>query len=168
MTWADDDAAEIAARRRPDTGRYANRNLGPGGRLAVPITTHIPGRTFALTHITPGWLLYTTRTLDAALDPAGVVVETIHHQHTDPETGEIVAATRYRVYNPWTNRYDTIDAAEIDTNQLAGLDRRTAGLAARRIVRPLVQARRGQATDLDRRDIDALHDAWRLAAAVAL
>jgi hypothetical protein len=130
-----------------------------------------PGRDFALEPVGPGWTIYSTATLDSALDPAGVVVEVIHSTTVDPETGEINAGTRYRCCRYWTPSapWVYVDAGDVDLAQLGGLDRLSASAAVRWLVRPLVigpaHRRRQQLTGAE---VEAVHDAWRLAATVAL
>jgi hypothetical protein len=168
MTWADDDAAELAARRHAahlrDTCPPAPLKAG----RAVPVRAQAPGHDFALEPVGPGWTIYSTATIDSALDPAGVVVEVIHRQAVDEDTGEINANTVYRCLRYWTPSAPSVyvDAGDVDVTQLTGVDRRSASAAVRWLVRPLVARRRG--VQLTGREIEAIHDAWRLAAAVAV
>jgi hypothetical protein len=168
VTWADDDAAELEARRRAGQLRQQRQGFSAKPGLAVPVRARAPGRDFALEPIGPGWTIYSTATIDSALEAAGVVVEVIHGQAVDDQTGEINASTRYRCCRYWTPSAPSVyvEAKDVDTSQLAGIDRLSASAAVRWLVRPLVLRRRG--VQLTGNEIQAIHDAWRLAAAVAL
>jgi hypothetical protein len=167
MTWADDDARELAARRQAaQPARYQNRRTRTG---FVPARAEpVPGtRTFFLEAITPGWVIYDNRTPDSGIWPAGVVTQIIHTTTADPETGELYPVTRYRAYNhrnlanPWT----VLDPDHIDTSQ-GGYDATAASVASRQLLKPIVFK---QKWDRYRpAEIEDIHDAWRLARAAAL
>jgi hypothetical protein len=183
VTWADDDAGELAARRKA-TALAAESSIQrhPAARAVGVNEPAIPGsRLFTVETVGPGWMLWSrtrhVNTDEFAPDPlGGICTEVLHDTVDDPETGERYQRTRYRClawWRPEPFQHPTLDTDEIDLGQLAGVDRRACGIAARWLVRPLViggTARRSArlAAQLTAREIEALHDAFRLAMAAGL
>jgi hypothetical protein len=166
VTWADDDAFDLEQRRRASEASVTRHRARPA--VSVPVRAAAPGRDFALERLQPGWVVHPARTAEDLIDSVGlVVVEVVQHRVVDDDTGELAAATRYRCYRPGRG-YDTLAAGEINLERIGGLDRHYAGAAARLILRPVVMRHQGKARQLDMREIDAIHDAWRLAQASAL
>ncbi|HEY2300801.1 MAG TPA: hypothetical protein VGH66_02860 [Acidimicrobiales bacterium] len=121
----------------------------------------------ALEAVRPGWKLYSkTRFYDDGLQPVGGTLVNILPAGVDGDTGEMYPA-RYRCLNTWhPAHWPTLTADEIDTDQLAGLDRRAAEAGTLFLLKPLFVGRR-VARLHGLKDVEAIHDAWRLAAAWA-
>jgi hypothetical protein len=152
-------AATVAGQARAAVARWSA--VGPGQDDTV-------GRGFKLQPVGAGWVIYSTATFDGALDPVGVCVEVIHDEWTDLETGEMVPRTRYRCLRfrkPPVWEY--VEAADVDVAQLAGVAREAASGAALWLLMPLARRRRTGARRLTSDDIERIHDAWRLAVAIA-
>jgi hypothetical protein len=170
MTWADDDELDLAVRRHasrlhadpPEPARHVRPVVN------VPVRAVAAGRDFTLEPVQAGWVIHPARTEEELIDSAGlVVVEVQQRRVADADTGEVGAETRYRCYRLGRG-YDTLAAGEVNLDRIGGLDRHYAGAAARAILRPLVMRHQGRARQLDMREVDAIHDAWRLARAAAL
>jgi hypothetical protein len=130
----------------------------------------IPGaRAFSLESVGPGWTLYS---IWEPLDPAGIVVDVMHRQQADEETGEVFPVTTYKCLAYWkpSNPWRYLDAGDVDLTQLGGIDRVTTSEAVRALVKPLVlsRARKRRQKQLTASEIQAVHDASVLARAVAL
>lgn len=152
--------------RSSSSQRGARRGASAGPAAIGVHNPAIPGtRAFTLEAVGPGWILYSRW---EPLDAAGVVVDVTHHTDTDPDTGEISPRTVYRLLAYWkpSNPWRRLDAAGVDLTQLGGVDRMTASAAVRWLVKPLTLRRRRN--QLTATEIENVHDAWRLAAAVAL
>jgi hypothetical protein len=130
-------------------------------------------RDFALEHVGPGWELYSAKRFQAGGDPelhdplGGIVVDVAHDHRVDPETGEIVDQARYRCL-PWrrSDSWVILSADEVDLTKLVGVNRGACNAGAIRLLQPLfVGRKRAGLRGLD--DVEAIHDAWRLAAAWA-
>jgi hypothetical protein len=165
-----DDDYVVAGRRAAQLrdSRFANRE----SPLVVPVRADAPGRDFDLGVIRPGWTLYSRATDEGRLEAAGVCVEVLHRRVVDDD-GEILGErTTFRCLRYWTPAMPWVylDAGDVDTTQLFGLDRITASAGARWLVKPLVVSRSAhrQKEQLSGSDIERIHDAWRLAGAVAL
>jgi hypothetical protein len=171
-TWADDDAGELAARRKavalaaqPSVARH------PAARAVGVNEPAVPGtRLFTVETVGPGWWLWSrTPYLDLPAARGGMCVEVLHDTVTDSQTGEIVPRTRYRCLDagPGGTREFLLDTAEIDCTALAGIDRKGASGTIYWLIRPLVigRTRRPQ---LNAAEIQAVIDAGRLAKAITL
>ena len=125
-----------------------------------------PGRQLTLEAIGVGWPIYSTerRYLETDLPVGGTVVEVVHDQDIDPDTGEVQDRTRYRVLCTWrpSNPWQLIQPAEVDTGQLYGIDRNACATGVRWCARQISQKRRGLLTS---DELDALRAAWALARA---
>lgn len=125
-------------------------------------------REIPLEHVAPGWPLVSTRRkmFDEFTPLRGTCVE-IAPGWTDLDSGELVPARyrilmSFRVEHPW----DWLDADEIDTGQLYGVDRGAAEVGALWCMRAAVHRPRGSKSDR-LYEVERVHDAWRLAAAWA-
>jgi hypothetical protein len=174
MTQAEDDAHELEVRRRARELRdeaYRTRAAVTFAERARDVVAPAPppvagARSFMLSAVGPGWVLYTPDHHWAGEDleypgQAGTVVEVLRQRHDDQETGEIVEITRYRCLATWrpSRPWSTVDAGDVDTHQLAGVDRRAAAVAIRWLVRPVASGK-GLLSASEQR---AVVDAWRLA-----
>lgn len=173
MTGDDFDDAYMAAARKAaqlrTSGEYSSGRSQ--AQRAVPARATTMGRDFDLSMIRPGWVLHSAATEDELMDGAGAVCVEVLDAFTDRETGEMVG-TRYRCVRHWNPQRRTLilPANWVDTDKLYGLDRQLASASARWLIQPLILSRsmsrrRDTLTD---DQIERLHDAWRLAAAVAL
>ena len=161
----DFDDAYLAAARR--AAQLSTRGDTPRAR-AVPVRAVAPGRDFDLEPVGPGWLLYSTATIETQLEPVGICVEVIHGEWIDEETGEVLPRTRYRCLRRVQGSSSVyLDAADVDTKQLCGLDRVGAWTTALWLLKPLI-VRKSWSRTPSAHEIEAVHDAWRLTAAVAL
>ena len=135
-----DDA--LAAARARIAASEANQRGGLTARLE-----HLrrrppqadPRTAIGLSRVGPGWPIYSRERFWSGdeiglTDPVGgLLIDTHADRYTDDDTGEIVDNVRYRTLNiyrparPW----NTLDAAEIDIDALAGLDRLAVAKAAR-------------------------------------
>lgn len=121
---------------------------------------------FAVEGVAPGWAVYsTTRRYAGGAEYAvgGVVIEVLPG-YTDADTGEIrpprfKCVDRYRPEHPW----QYLDAPEVDTSLLNGVDRLAATGAALYLLRQIPAKRRLFRPD----DVALIHDAWILAKAAA-
>jgi hypothetical protein len=165
--WRDDDEVLMAARRHAatlsDDSRFANR-----GSRVVPVRASAPGRDFALEPIGPGWTLYSTASEETQMTPVGVCVEVVQDTLDDYETGERIHRTRYRCIRRVRGSSTIyVDAGDVDTTQLAGLDRTSAWTTALWLLQPLIVRQRWTKTP-SRQEAEAVHDAWALTRAVLL
>lgn len=125
------------------------------------------GRAFALEAVDIGWKIYSTKRHYAGTDPdlpdplGGTVVERLHYDEIDPDTGEIRARTVYRTLATWrpSDPWAWLDADEIDITQLAGVDRNACYAGMRWLIRRISLKRRGMPTS---DEIDALRYAVEL------
>ncbi len=179
MTQADDDRRELEARRAATRLRdegYRDRSrrlLAEWARDVVgPAPAPIGGaREFALAAVGPGWYLHTPgrHFVGEELEEpgqAGVCVEVVRRRHDDLETGEVIEATSFRCLATWrvSRPWAVVDASEVDTHQLAGIDRRAAAVAVRWLVRPVAEGK----GLLNAKERDSVVDAWRLAVALGM
>jgi hypothetical protein len=128
----------------------------------------LPGREFVLSAVRPGWPIYSrTRTDHTGEFPlGGIVVEVLHSSRTDAETGEIAEATVYRCLDQWKAEpppYQWLDAAEVDTSQVPGVNRARAAAGCYWLLDRVPHTRRV----IHPREVDYLRDAWTLAVASA-
>ena len=95
------------------------------------------GNAFAVEAAGIGWKLY-SRTRHYAADEAepvgGTCVDIIDDTRTDPETGEILTRRYYRCLD-WRKQWQTLDATEIDVDQLYGLDRNACWAGVRAMIK---------------------------------
>ena len=125
------------------------------------------GHAFAVEAVEPGWKAYSRTRHYAGTDPdlpdplGGTVVERLDYQELDPETGEIRPRTVYRTLATWrpSDPWAWLDADEIDTTQLQGVDRNACYLGMRWLIKGIKLNRRGQPS---RDEIDNLRYAWTL------
>ena len=116
------------------------------------------GRAFSLEAVDVGWRVYSTTRFYAGGDPevpdplGGVVVDRLQYREIDVDTGELADKTIYRVLD-YRHRWQHLDADEIDTAQLDGLNRPACRAAARYLCSTVNLRRRG---DFTSDEIDAL------------
>jgi len=166
---ADDfDDDYLAAARRAAQLRGAGPPARPRPQLAIPVrAATVVSKDFSLEPVNVGWRVW-SKSRFVNTDPdfpdpvGGMCVEVIHDQWTDDQTGEIVAATRYRCLATWRPppfREPILEAAEVDTTNLGGLDRAGAFACVRELVRPIATGKKKAPTATDLR---AWTDANRL------
>ena len=122
------------------------------------------GRAFSLEAVDIGWRVYSTTRFYAGTDPdipdpvGGVVVDVLRYREIDTTTGEMVDRTIFRCLD-YRHQTQHLDATEIDTTQLDGLNRASCYAAMRYLVSTINLRRRGQPTS---DEIDNLRYAWTL------
>ena len=122
------------------------------------------GHAFAVEAVDIGWKVYSTTRFHAGGDPdlpdpiGGTVVETLHYREIDTTTGELDNKTIYRVLDH-RRQWQHLDADEIDTTQLDGVDRNSCYAAMRWLISRISLKRRGMPTS---DEIDNLRYAWAL------
>ena len=122
------------------------------------------GREFALEAVDVGWRVYSTSRFYAGTDPeapdplGGVVVDRLQYREIDVDTGELADKTIFRVLD-YRHQWQHLDADEIDTSQLDGLNRAACYAAMRALISTINFRRRGQPTS---DEIDNLRYAWAL------
>jgi hypothetical protein len=112
-----------------------------------------------------GWAIESTERRYAGTDlPIGGVVVEVSPGYLDDDTGEITP-TRYRILDRWRtgHEWNTLEAPEVNTRALRGVDRLAATSGVYWLLRQIPDGRRV----LHPKDVAHLHDAWILGVAAA-